>query len=92
MTEELIRQAEVRAERADTEPQRYYWEDYEEILSNWASYAVSFDAEGMTVSFSPYELASYAAGAQTFQVDYSLLEPLLSEEGAELLGLAEAGA
>ena len=87
VTEELIRQAQARAERADTDPKSYYWEDYEDILSSWSSYAVSFDEEGMTVSFSPYELASYAAGAQTFLVDYSLLEPLLSEDGAELLGL-----
>lgn len=40
-----------------------YWENYREVMEKWASdYAVSFDAEGMTIIFSAYELASYAAG------------------------------
>ena len=34
-----------------------YWEDYQDIAANWSSYAVSFNEEGVTVAFSPYEIA-----------------------------------
>lgn len=64
-----------------------YWEDHETIIADWSSYAVSFNEEGMTVIFSPYELAPYAAGAQEFHFTYEFLEPYLSAEGKLLLGL-----
>lgn len=69
-----------------------YWENYGDILSDWASYAVSFDAEGMTVGFSPYELAAYAAGPQVFRLSYDQLLPHLGPHSRALLGLEEEAA
>ena len=83
---EIIRQANQPLEDG-TIPAAGYWENYEEIVANWASYAVSFDSQGMTVGFSPYELASYAAGAQSFTLSYQTLRPYLSDHGLALLGL-----
>ena len=82
---ELVRQAEERAREAG-QPD-FFWSDYPDTLANWSSYAVSFGPEGMTVGFSPYELACYAAGPQVFQIPYDLLEPHLSGHGRALLGL-----
>lgn len=64
-----------------------YWEDYEDIAADWSSYAVSFDGEGMTVAFSPYELACYAAGPQVFSLTYDQVEPYLSDHGRTVLAL-----
>ena len=83
---EIIRQARLPLEDG-TVPAEWYWEDYEDIIANWVSYTVSFDAEGMVVTFSPYELAPYAAGPQTFRLSYDWLEPHLSAHGRALLGL-----
>lgn len=68
----------------------FFWEDYETILDDWVNYTVSFDETGMTVAFSPYELACYAAGPQEFHLTYNWLQAHLSEYGCELLGLSEA--
>ena len=43
----------------------------------------------MTVAFSPYELAAYAAGAQEFTLTYEELAPHLNQRGQQVLGLAE---
>ena len=83
---EIIRQAQLPLEDG-TVPAEWYWEDYEAIIANWTSYTVSFDEEGMEVIFSPYELAPYAAGPQTFRLSYEWLEPHLSAHGRVLLGL-----
>jgi len=86
VTEEIIRQANLAddngAVRADG-----YWEDYQKTAADWPTYAVSFDDSGMTVVFSQYELASYAAGIQSFTLSYDFLSPYLSERGLALLGL-----
>lgn len=88
VTEEIIRQAgEPRAD--GTIPADSYWEDYREIIANWGTAAVSFDEQGMTVAFSPYELAPYVFGEQVFQIPYDFLEPYLSAHGQRLLGLEE---
>ncbi len=89
VTGELVRQAEEEALKNDLPPGDYFWEDYEDILADWCSYAVSFDGEGMTVGFSPYELACYAAGAQVFRLSYDQLRPYLGQQGRLLLGLEE---
>ena len=89
MTEELTRQARCRASEEDMVPEEMFWEDYESIIADWSSYAVSFDEEGMTVAFSPYELAAYAAGAQEFTLSYEGLAPHLNQRGQQVLGLAE---
>ena len=87
MLEELIRQADERAAEYGVEPQSFYWEDYRDILANWSSYAVFFDERGMVIAFSPYELASYAAGTQSFRFSYDWLLPHLSEHGRQVLEL-----
>ena len=88
VTEEIIRQANEPLEDG-TVPAGFCWEDYRDIAANWSTAAVSFDAAGMTVIFSPYELAAYGFGEQTFRVSYDFLRPYLSDHGLELLGLAE---
>ncbi len=89
VTEELNRQVRTRAAEAELAPSELYWEDYELILADWSSYAVSFDESGMTVAFSPFELAAYAAGAQTFTIPYESLAPHLNPRGLQVLGLEE---
>lgn len=86
---ELILQAREAAAEAGTAPEELYWEDYENTLAEWTSYTVSFDAEGMTVGFSPYELGSYALGAQVFRLPYETLRPYLGRHGRTLLGLED---
>lgn len=87
----LVRQAQEPDAKLGTAPKSFYWEDYTDILEDWPSYAVSFDGEGMTVGFSPYELASYAAGPQVFRLSYEELLPHLGPHGRALLGLEDAG-
>ena len=83
VTGELKRQARERAAQADG----LFWEDYEATLENWSSYAVSFGQSGMSVGFSPYELAAYAAGPQIFEIPYTTLAPHLGQHARELLGM-----
>lgn len=85
--EEIILQIGRRAEESGLAPEEMFWSNYEEIAAGWSSYAVSFDEAGMTVGFSPYELAAYAAGAQNFLLSYDLLVPYLSDHGRAVLGL-----
>lgn len=91
VTDELIEQCGTRVEDATKEGVSWdmFWPDYETILADWSSYAVTFDTTGMTITFSPYELASYAAGPQIFEIPYEFLKPYLSLQGLEILGLAE---
>ena len=86
VTEEIIRQANEPGEDGLV-PAESYWEDYRDIAANWATAAVSFDGAGMEVTFSPYELAAYGFGEQTFRISYAFLRPYLSDHGLELLGL-----
>ena len=86
VTEEIIRRADAIAAENSQEPGVYFWEDYRDIAAKWADYAVSFDDEGMTVTFSPYEIACYAAGTQEFRLDRDFLDQYLSAEGLRLLG------
>lgn len=83
----LVRQARQTAAENNMAVGEYFWEDYSDTLGEWSSYAVSFDGEGMTVGFSPYELAAYAAGAQVFRLSYEELYPHLGEHGRTLLEL-----
>ena len=89
VTETLICQARCRASEQDMTPGEMFSEDYEYIIADWSSYAVSFDEAGMTVAFSPYELAAYAAGAQVFTLSYQELAPHLNQRGQQVLGLTE---
>lgn len=87
----LVKQARETAAAAGMTPKDFYWEDYEDTLAEWSSYAVSFDETGMTVGFSPYELAAYAAGPQVFRLAYETLLPHLGQHGRALLGLDDGG-
>lgn len=89
VTEEIVAQMESRATKAGSTPTEVYWENYREIVAEWNNYAVFFNADGMTVAFSPYELACHAAGPQEFTLPYETLRPWLSDHGVELLGLQE---
>lgn len=89
VAEELVKMADARAAEWGEAPTVTYWEDYREILQYWGSGAVSFDAAGMTVSFSPYHLGPYAIGAQEFLVGYDFLNPYLSDSAKDLLGLTD---
>ncbi len=84
---EIVRQIQATAAEAGVAAEDAFWSNYEEIAAEWSSYAVSFDEAGMTVAFSPYELACYAAGPQIFHLPYELLDPYLSDQGRALLGL-----
>lgn len=84
---EIERQAAERVEEGIGSIMDTYWEDYKTIMADWSSCAVSFGPDGMTVIFSPYELAPYAAGPQEFSVSYEWLTQHLSDQGAALLGL-----
>lgn len=85
----LINQARQTAAGMGIAPEDYYWEDYSAILKNWSSYAVSFDEDGMTIGFSPYELGAYVLGPQVFKIPYEgALYAHLGEHGRALLGLA----
>lgn len=90
VTEEIIRQADARAaENGFESPTEMYWEDYQSIAAQWPDYAVTFSDKGMTVVFSAYGMASYAAGEQTFVLDWDFLEPYLSEDGRLLLNISK---
>ena len=87
--QELNVQALQIAADADLPPEEYFWADYTDILRDWVNYAVSFDETGMTVAFSPYELACYAAGEQVFHLPYDQILPYLSEHGKRVLGISQ---
>ena len=85
--EEIVRKIHAAAKDEGMAAEEMFWNNYEEIVAGWSSYAVSFDETGMTVGFSPYELAAYAAGPQIFQLSYEWISPYLSVHGREILGL-----
>ena len=87
--QELNVQALQIAADADLPPEEYFWADYTDILRDWVNYSVSFDETGMTVAFSPYELACYAAGEQVFHLPYDQILPYLSEHGKRVLGISQ---
>ena len=89
VAEELTVQACSRAAEADMAPMEMFWEEYETVIADWSSYAVSFDESGMTVAFSPYELACYAAGPQEFTISYEKLTPHLNQNGHRVLGAVQ---
>ena len=85
--EEIVRQAEQRAAEEGMDAGTMLWSDYREIAADWSSYAVSFHEDGMTIGYSPYEIACYAAGAQVYHLDYEQLLPMLSDHGKSVLEL-----
>lgn len=48
-----------------------YFDDYDSYLWDFSSFAaINFTADGLTVTFDPYIIAPYAAGAQIFEIPY----------------------
>ena len=65
-----------------------YWDNYRETIEKWGSdYAASFDADGLTVIFSAYVLASYANCPEEFHIPYAALDSYWSDSGRTVLGL-----
>lgn len=85
--DEIVRQAEAKAAEEGVDAENMLWSDYREIAADWSSYAVSFHQDGMTVGYSPYEIACYAAGAQVYHLSYEQLLPMLSDHGKNVLEL-----
>ncbi len=85
ITNLLVLASVERAAEYDLLPEEMFWADYQEVLADWPSYAVTFDATGMTIGFSPYELAAYAAGSQIFTISYQELAPYFTPEILEIL-------
>ena len=72
--------AELLLEKAEAlESRAEFWTDYAEIIARWNEAAVHFTGEGMTVCYSPYELAPYSAGEVELALTWDQLRPLLGE-------------
>lgn len=83
----LLKKAESHAER------NAFWEDYPDVIARWNEGAVQFSEEGMTVTYSPYEMGPYSIGEVEFSLSWDELSPLLGESGLARLeggGLQEA--
>lgn len=90
VTDEILRMIETE----DLAVQYGYWNDYADYVDDWMEdHSVYFlseeDGRGMEVIYPAYELASYAAGSQTFVVDAGVYAPYLNDYGRLLLGLEE---
>ena len=87
VTEELLRMARERAREWNMAPEEFFWEDYADILNAWSdrSAVVTFDEYYMNISFSPSEIAAYAAGEQLFPIPRTWLKPYLNAYGEHLL-------
>lgn len=64
-----------------------YFPDYEDTVAEWMDKTIIFGEEGLTLVFAPYDIASYAAGEQTFLLLYRDLEPYFNDYARKLLGL-----
>ena len=65
------------------------FEDYEEVIPEWMTRSIFFGDTSMTVVFSVYDIAPYAAGEQAFEVSYALIEPYLNDYGRQMLEIAK---
>ncbi len=81
--------AELLVAQAESLGEEYtagFWSDYVEIIGHWNDAAVLFDAEGMTVIFSVYELGPYAMGPVELFLPYEALADALGAGGLAHLG------
>lgn len=87
VTNELMRMSRERAAEWNMSPEEFYWEDYADIINAWSekSAVVTFDEYYMNVSYSPYDIAAYAAGEQIFSIPRTWLKPYLNQYGLRLL-------
>ncbi len=86
VTDEILRQIEEK----DLNMQYGYWDDYAIYVAEWMDgYSTYFnDAGELEIIFPAYDLASYAAGAQTFVIPQSVYAPCLNDYGRLLLGIS----
>lgn len=65
------------------------WPEYPDIAAGWSQEpgadAAFIHGAGMTITFSPYNLAAYAWGDQVFEIPLEVYQPLLSDYGLSLL-------
>ena len=66
-----------------------YSEGYESTVAQWNIRSVCFGEDGMTVTFSEYELGSYALGTQVFTLEYEEFTDALGQGGQVKLGLVQ---
>lgn len=81
--------AELLVAQAESLGEEYtagFWTDYAEIIAHWNDAAVLFDAEGMTVIFSVYELGPYAMGPVELFLTYAELADAIGAGGLAHLG------
>ena len=78
----------AKAEGLGEEYTEGFWPDYADIISGWNEAAVLFDASGMTVIFSVYELGPYAMGPVELFLTYAELAEAIGEDGLAHLGAA----
>lgn len=64
-----------------------FFPDYADTVAEWMDKPLLFGEEGVTVVFNAYDIASYAAGEQSFLLPYSFLQPYLNDYAVMLLGL-----
>ena len=82
---------ELLLEKAEKDAQREnFWEDYADVIARWNEEGLEFDEQGLSVIFSPYELAPYSSGEIALRLGWEELEPLLGPGGLERLGRTEA--
>lgn len=82
--------AELLLEKAEDHPAYdSFWQDYADLTARWNEGTVLFDGEGMTVVYSPYEIAPYGMGEVELRLDWEELAPLLGPDCMARLGRAE---
>ncbi|MCI5842906.1 MAG: RsiV family protein [Clostridiales bacterium] len=86
VTDEILRQIDEK----DLNMQYGYWGDYAVYVAEWMDgYSAYFNDEGeLEIIFPAYDLACYAAGAQTFVIPQSVYAPCLNDYGRLLLGIS----
>ena len=86
VTEALRREAEEHAAEYGAAAEEFFFPGWEDTLAEWPeNAAVSFDRAVMTVAYSPYELAPYAAGPQVFTLPLSEVLPHMNAYGLAVL-------
>ena len=63
----------------------WYFPEYQDTVRGMEDFNVFFDAEGMTVWFSEYDIAPHAAGIPTFRISADTLAPHLNAYARQLL-------
>lgn len=77
--------AQVEQIEQEKESDVTFFSDYREVVPDWMSRNVYFGPDSLTVLFSVYDIAPYAAGEQAFEIPYTMVEPYLNDYGCQLL-------